>query len=55
MSLSTPLRPALPNRHFRDIPIVLSVYLGWKYLKKTRIVSLKQIPILAALDAADER
>ncbi|KAL6852618.1 hypothetical protein ACO1O0_007165 [Amphichorda felina] len=40
---------------YLDIPIVLSVYLGWKYLKKTRIVSLKQIPILAALDAADER
>ncbi|CAD0081643.1 unnamed protein product, partial [Aureobasidium vineae] len=33
-----------------DIPLILIAYLGWKYLKGTKIVALENIPIRAALD-----
>jgi amino acid transporter len=33
-----------------DIPLVITAYLFWKILKKTRIVALKDIPLQEALD-----
>ncbi|KFH41741.1 Dicarboxylic amino acid permease-like protein [Hapsidospora chrysogenum ATCC 11550] len=40
---------------YLDIPLVLSAYLIWKYVKRTKVVSLRKIPIVDALEAADER
>jgi amino acid transporter len=37
----------------RDIPLVLVAYLSWKFFKKTKIVSLKEIPLEEALMQAD--
>jgi len=34
----------------RDIPIVIAAYFGWKVFKRTRILSLDEIPIREALD-----
>jgi amino acid transporter len=33
-----------------DIPLVITAYLIWKFVKKTRIVSLKEIPLQEALE-----
>lgn len=38
----------------RDIPIVFTAYVGWKYIKKTRIVSLDEIPLEAAFAQAEQ-
>lgn len=35
-----------------DIPFVLLVYLAWKYYHKTKVVPLKQIPLIDALEQA---
>ncbi|KAF2811242.1 putative amino acid permease [Mytilinidion resinicola] len=35
---------------YLDIPLVLTAYFGWKFLKKTRILSLDDVPLRAALD-----
>jgi amino acid transporter len=37
----------------RDIPLVFAMYLGWKFFKKTHIVSLRDIPLREALDEID--
>lgn len=39
----------------RDIPLVASAYLSWKFVYKTRIVSLTKIPLEKALEQADDR
>lgn len=39
----------------RDIPLVLGVFLLWKFLKKTEVVSLTKIPLQDALEQVDER
>jgi len=36
-----------------DIPLVLTAYLFWKFLKRTKIVSLSDIPLGAALDEVE--
>jgi yeast amino acid transporter len=33
-----------------DIPLVITAYLIWKFIKRTRIVSLKEIPLEEALE-----
>jgi yeast amino acid transporter len=33
-----------------DIPLVITAYLIWKFVKRTRIVSLKEIPLQEALE-----
>ncbi|KAK8862639.1 proline-specific permease [Apiospora arundinis] len=38
---------------YLDIPLVLGAYLIWKFVKKTEIVSLDSIPVLAALEQVD--
>ncbi|KAK8087206.1 hypothetical protein PG994_002180 [Apiospora phragmitis] len=38
---------------YLDIPLVLGAYLIWKFLKKTQVVSLDSIPLLAALEQVD--
>ncbi|KAK8133734.1 amino acid permease/ SLC12A domain-containing protein [Apiospora sp. TS-2023a] len=38
---------------YLDIPLVLGAYLIWKFVKKTKVVSLDSIPLLAALDQVD--
>jgi amino acid transporter len=40
---------------YLDIPIVVSVYLIWKFHKKTRWVSLDKIPLMEAFDQVDEQ
>lgn len=37
----------------RDIPLVLSAYLIWKFYKKTKIYELSEIPLMDALRQAD--
>lgn len=37
----------------RDIPLVLSFYLGYKFIKKTKLVPLHDIPITQALYEAE--
>ena len=39
----------------RDYPLVLTAYLVWKFVKKTKVVSLADIPLKAALDQADQQ
>lgn len=46
--------PLLLTQCTSDIPFVLSVYLVWKYYHKTKVVSLKQIPLLNALEQVEE-
>lgn len=36
-----------------DIPLVISAYLIWKFLKKTKIYTLSEIPLDDALKQAD--
>ncbi|KAK8107963.1 amino acid permease/ SLC12A domain-containing protein [Apiospora kogelbergensis] len=38
---------------YLDIPLVLGAYVIWKFVKKTEIVSLDSIPLLAALEQVD--
>lgn len=38
----------------RDIPIVLIAYLAWKFYKKTKIVSLDDIPLDIAFEQAED-
>ncbi|KAK7921335.1 hypothetical protein PG985_009357 [Apiospora marii] len=38
---------------YLDIPLVLGAYLIWKFVKKTKVVSLDSTPLLAALDQVD--
>jgi amino acid transporter len=33
-----------------DIPLVITAYLIWKFVKRTRIVSLREIPLQEALE-----
>jgi amino acid transporter len=33
-----------------DIPLVIAAYLIWKFIKRTKIVSLKDIPLQEALN-----
>jgi amino acid transporter len=45
------------NADIRDIGLVAAVFLGWKLIKKTRWVSLSEIPleeILSAIEALPE-
>ncbi|KAF2490290.1 putative amino acid permease [Lophium mytilinum] len=35
---------------YLDIPLVLTAYFGWKFLKRTKILSLDDVPLRAALD-----
>lgn len=37
----------------RDIPLVISAYLIWKFYKKTKIYNLSDIPLMDALRQAD--
>jgi amino acid permease len=37
-----------------DIPLVITAFLIWKFWKKTKYVRLADIPLLAALDEAEE-
>ncbi|KAI0010469.1 proline-specific permease [Xylariaceae sp. FL0662B] len=39
---------------YLDIPLVLSAYLIWKFIKKTKVVSLHSIPLDEAFGQADE-
>lgn len=39
---------------YLDIPLVLFAYLIWKFTKKTKIVSLKSIPLDNAIEQADQ-
>lgn len=36
-----------------DIPLVITAYLLWKFIKKTKIVSLTDIPLREALADVD--
>lgn len=47
------LNTRLTNLDTRDIPIVLTAYLGWKHFKKTKAVSLDGIPLAGAFDQAE--
>jgi len=38
----------------RDIPIVLTAYLGWRYYRGTKIVSLDEIPLADAFAQAEQ-
>lgn len=38
----------------RDIPIVLIAYLAWKFYKKTKIVSLDDVPLDIAFEQAED-
>ncbi|KAN0105057.1 putative amino acid permease [Hyaloscypha variabilis] len=40
---------------YLDIPIVITAYLGWKLFKKTKFLSLDEIPIQDALDEMREK
>lgn len=40
--------------HSRDIPIVLFAYFIWKFVKKTKIPSLKSIPLEDAFQQVDQ-
>ncbi|KAL2126152.1 hypothetical protein VTI74DRAFT_1589 [Chaetomium olivicolor] len=46
--------PAQFVSSYLDIPIVLTAYLFWKVFRKTRVVSLDEIPLKDALARADE-
>lgn len=35
--------------------MVLTAYLVWKFVKKTKVVPLRDIPLKAALDQADQQ
>lgn len=37
----------------RDIPLVISAYLIWKFIKKTKITALADIPLSDALRQAE--
>jgi amino acid transporter len=37
-----------------DIPLVLGAYLTWKFVKKTKTVSLDSIPLGDALEQAEQ-
>ncbi|KAI5919138.1 proline-specific permease [Camillea tinctor] len=39
---------------YLDIPLVLSAYLIWKYMKKTKVAPLSSIPLDEAFDKAEE-
>ncbi|KAH9908904.1 amino acid permease-domain-containing protein [Xylariomycetidae sp. FL2044] len=38
---------------YLDVPLVLSAYSMWKYIKKTRVVSLENLPLKAAFEQAE--
>ena len=40
----------IANEKCSDIPIVITVYSGWKLLERTKILPLDEIPIRDALD-----
>ncbi|KAH6613538.1 amino acid permease-domain-containing protein [Chaetomium sp. MPI-SDFR-AT-0129] len=46
--------PAQFVSSYLDIPIVVTAYLGWKLIKKTKIVSLDDVPLQDALARAEE-
>ena len=37
-----------------DIPLVLIAYLGWKFFKKTKVVSLSAIPLDQAFERSEK-
>ena len=39
---------------YRDIPLVTAAYLIWKFVKKTKIVSLAEIPLHEAFKKSEE-
>ncbi|KAK0629705.1 proline-specific permease [Bombardia bombarda] len=45
--------PATFVSSYLDIPLVLTAYLFWKFFKKTKVVSLDEIPLDTALEQAD--
>ncbi|KAI0470996.1 amino acid permease/ SLC12A domain-containing protein [Xylariaceae sp. FL0804] len=40
--------------HYLDIPLVLAAYSMWKYAKKTKVVSLSDIPLDEAFDQVEQ-
>lgn len=38
-----------------DIPLVLAAYFIWKFVKKTKIVALADIPLQRAFERADQK
>lgn len=38
---------------YLDIPLVLTAFLLWKFIKKTRFIKLSEIPLKEALDDID--
>ncbi|KAG8419415.1 hypothetical protein J3458_004283 [Metarhizium acridum] len=40
---------------YLDIPLVLAAYFIWKFVKKTKIVALADIPLQRALERADQK
>ena len=38
------------NNLTRDIPLVITAFLLWKFIKRTKFVSLADVPIRGALD-----
>jgi amino acid transporter len=43
------------NAGYSDIPLVLAAYLIWKFVKKTKVVSLSEIPLHDAISRASEK
>ena len=54
LSSLSPCKIGHTNPLHRDIPLVLSAYLIWKFVKKTKIVPLDEIPIRDALEQAEQ-
>jgi amino acid transporter len=40
------------NNEYRDIPLVLVVYLGYKFIRKTKFVPLEDVPVRQAIEEA---
>jgi amino acid transporter len=43
------------NAYYSDIPLVLAAFLIWKFVKKTKVVSLSDIPLHDAISRASEK
>ena len=39
--------------NIRDIPLVITAYLVWKFVKGTKIILLSEIPLREALDEVE--
>ena len=47
-------RDALADSRIRDIPLVIYAYLIWKFVKKTKVVSLSSIALEEAFDRVEQ-